>query len=102
MLCNKKRITVRKQIQKPTKIATSIGEKKIKSAAELKQDVRLLGLIGGVDLIAKEFHKCYADYTRVFCNTKTTTVHTNTESLYEKGDYVEVCKMVDEQSMQNG
>ena len=34
---------------------------------------------------------------RDVCNTKTTTVDTNTESLYEKGDYVKVCKMVDEQ-----
>ena len=42
MLFNKKRITVRKQIQNPTKIVPSMDEKKIKSAAELKQDVRLL------------------------------------------------------------
>ena len=96
----KKRITVRKQIQHPTKIVTYVAEKKIKSAAELKQYFRLLGLISGVDLIAKGFqkhHKCYADYTRDVCNTKTTTVDSNTESLYEKGDYVKVCKMVDEQ-----
>ena len=94
MICNKKRITVRKQIQHPTKIDTSIAE------AELKQDFRLLRLICGADLIAKEFqkhHKCYADYTRDVCNTKPTTVDINTESLYEKGDYVKVCKMVDEQ-----
>ena len=99
-ICNKKRITVRKQIQHPIKIVTSIAEKKIKSAAELKQDFRLLGLIRAVDLIAKAFqkyHKCYADYPRDVCNTKTTTVDTNIESLYEKGDYVKVCKMVDEQ-----
>ena len=65
MICNKKRIKLRKQIQNPTKIVTSIAEKKFNSAAELKQDFRLLGLIGGVDLIAKEFQKhqkCYADY----------------------------------------
>ena len=35
--------------------------------------------------------------TRDVCNTKTTTVDTNTEILYKKGDYVKVCKMVDEQ-----
>ena len=38
MICNKKRITVRKPIQHPTKLVTSIAEKKINSAAELKQD----------------------------------------------------------------
>ena len=34
---------------------------------------------------------------RDVCNTKTTTVDTNTENLYEKGDYVKVYKMIDEQ-----
>ena len=79
MISNKKCITVRKQIQQPTKVVTSIAEKKIKSAAELKQDFRLLGLISDVDLIAKEFqkHHKYAGYTRDVCNTKTTTVDTN-------------------------
>ena len=99
MICSKKRITVKKQIQDSTRIVTVTAENKIKSSAELKQDFRLLGLINGVDLIAKEFqkhHKYYTDYTRDVCDTNVTTVDTNNESLYERDDYVKVCKIVDE------
>eukprot|EP00112_Aurelia_sp_Birch-Aquarium-sp1_P000730 Seg1070.14 transcript_id=Seg1070.14/GoldUCD/mRNA.D3Y31 product="hypothetical protein" protein_id=Seg1070.14/GoldUCD/D3Y31 len=65
--CKKQRQTIKKKIYVAYAIATENAAAKIKEAAALKEDNKLLIQIMGVNLIAKELmtHKqCYLDYIR--------------------------------------
>ena len=62
-VCKKLRKTVKTKTYIPYKITTINAEMKIKEAAEMKNDHKLLGQIQDVALIAKELmmHKCYLE-----------------------------------------
>ena len=95
MFCEKVRITVNKKEQYPKRIETKIAENSVLNAANLRSDVTMLGMINGIDLIAKEFRKhekCYRDYTRVLFETSTNRTG---EEVYDKGNFLDVCSVID-------
>eukprot|EP00795_Rhopilema_esculentum_P007883 gene7883-13766_t len=66
MICSKQRIKVSGKFHFPARMVTKTAEETLTKAATLRNDERMLRLISGVDLIAKEFRKhekCFLEYT---------------------------------------
>ena len=55
MICSKHRIKVSGRFQVPAKVVTKTAEETLRKAAKMRNDERMLNLISGIDLIAKEF-----------------------------------------------
>ena len=65
----------------------------------------MLGAIKDVDLIGAEFkkhRKCYKEYTRILSETHNKEGITESEAVYEKGDFESVCKRIENKIINQG